>query len=61
VIYLGDDTTDEDAFGVLPEAITIRVGAAPATRARFQLPDPAAVCEFLSWLASRESALPVGA
>ena len=61
VIYLGDDTTDEDAFNVLPEAITIRVGAAPTTGARFQLPDPAAVHEFLLWLASQERALPVGA
>ena len=61
VIYLGDDTTDEDAFRVLPEAITIRVGAGAATCARYQLPDPAAVHEFLSWLAGRVRARPGGA
>jgi trehalose 6-phosphate phosphatase len=55
-IYLGDDTTDEDAFGVLPDAITIKVGPAPVTSvARYQLPDPAAVHEFLLWLAMQES------
>jgi trehalose 6-phosphate phosphatase len=53
-IYLGDDSTDEDAFGVLPEAITIKVGGSPVTGARYQLPDPAAVHEFLLWLAFQE-------
>jgi trehalose-phosphatase len=55
-IYVGDDTTDEDAFGVLPDAITIKVGGPPMTSvARYQLPDPAAVHEFLLWLAMQES------
>ena len=58
VIYLGDDTSDEDAFGALPKAITIRVGAAPETRARFRLPDPAAVHQFLVWLAGWECGRP---
>jgi trehalose 6-phosphate phosphatase len=61
VIYLGDDTTDEDAFRALPKAITIRVGAALATCARFRLPDPTAVHEFLSWLVSWERVRPHGA
>ena len=52
-IYLGDDTTDEDAFSVLPDAITIKVGNAPVTCARYQLPGPAAVHEFLEWLSIR--------
>jgi trehalose-6-phosphatase len=55
-IYVGDDTTDEDAFGVLPDAITIKVGGSPVNSiARYQLPDPAAVHEFLLWLAMQES------
>jgi len=58
VIYLGDDLTDEDAFRVLPAAITIKVGAAPATCARFRLPDPAAVHQFLSWLVRWQPARP---
>jgi trehalose 6-phosphate phosphatase len=50
-VCLGDDSSDEEAFGALPDAITIRVGAASATRARYQLPDPAAVHQFLRCLA----------
>jgi len=48
-IYLGDDAADEEAFAALPEAVTIKVGDQP-TRARYRLPDPAAVHEFLGWL-----------
>ena len=58
-VYVGDDTSDEDAFSVLPEAITIKVGDAPVTCARYQLADPAAVHEFLEWLADRVSSLDV--
>ncbi len=54
-IYVGDDTTDEDAFCTLPEAITIKVGrSGSVTSARYQLPDPPAVHEFLLWLAFQE-------
>jgi trehalose-phosphatase len=49
-VYLGDDTSDEDAFAVLPDAVTIKVGAASATCARYRLSDPAAVHQFLLWL-----------
>jgi trehalose 6-phosphate phosphatase len=54
-IYLGDDTSDEAAFRAMPDAITIKVGAAPVTCARYQLPDPAAVHEFLLWMCARET------
>jgi trehalose-phosphatase len=54
-LYLGDDTSDEDAFQVLPDAVTIKVGSMPVTRARYRLPDPAAVHQFLLWLARRKS------
>jgi len=53
-VYLGDDTSDEDAFCMLPDAVTVRVGRAGATCARHQLPDPSAVREFLRWLAIQE-------
>jgi trehalose-phosphatase len=33
----GDDETDEDMFSVSPEAISIKVGAATPTRARYQV------------------------
>lgn len=40
IVYLGDDTTDEDAFAVLqPGDLGIKVGEG-ATRARFRVPDP---------------------
>ncbi len=55
-IYVGDDSSDEEAFSVLPDAITIRVGVAPLTLAAHQLPDPAAVHEFLLWLAFQKAA-----
>jgi len=50
-IYLGDDLTDENAFRALPEGITVKVGNNTATSARYWLTDPAAVREFLIWLA----------
>ncbi len=47
-IYIGDDTTDEDAFAVLTgKALTIRVGYDPETKARFWVPDVSAVRSFL--------------
>jgi trehalose 6-phosphate phosphatase len=55
-IYLGDDSTDEDAFAALPDAVTIRVGGAEFTTARYHLPDPASVHEFLMWLAIQGAA-----
>lgn len=48
-VYLGDDTTDEDAFEELTEtddAVTIRVGEG-ATAARYRLDGPAAVARYL--------------
>jgi len=50
-VYLGDDISDEDAFSVLPDSITVKVGDAPVTSARYQLPGPVAVREFLRWIA----------
>ena len=50
-VYLGDDISDEDAFCILPEAITIKVGQLGETCAHYRLPGPSAVHEFLSWLA----------
>ena len=51
LIYLGDDVTDEDAFGAVGAGgITIAVGYRPSTAA-FRLPDPDAVERFLRQLA----------
>jgi trehalose 6-phosphate phosphatase len=46
-IYLGDDATDEDAFRTLPRALTVRVGRAARTAARYRLKNPREVREFL--------------
>jgi trehalose-phosphatase len=38
VVFCGDDVTDEDAFRLLPDdAVTVRVGEARDTKARFQV------------------------
>lgn len=50
-LYMGDDTTDEDAFAVLNGLGTsLHVGSDPGTRARFRLRDPDDTAEFLDWL-----------
>lgn len=54
-IYAGDDVTDEDAFGALPDGITIKVGEmkvgeAVETAARYHVEDPGEVHRFLEWL-----------
>jgi trehalose 6-phosphate phosphatase len=49
-IYVGDDTTDEDAFAVLPDDITIKVGGSGETAAHYSLADTAEVRKFLEWL-----------
>ncbi len=47
-VYIGDDTTDEDAFKALKDiGITIFVGHAKKTRARFYLKDTSDVARFL--------------
>jgi trehalose 6-phosphate phosphatase len=49
-IFIGDDVSDEDAFGAISEGITIKVGGSGDTRAQYLLPDVHAVGEFLRWL-----------
>lgn len=55
MIYLGDDFTDEDAFAALPDGITVKVGNSEETAAKFFLPSPAEVQQFLRWLCERSS------
>lgn len=53
-MYVGDDTTDEDAFQVLADvddALGVHVGDDATTAAGRRLPDPAAVERALAWLA----------
>jgi len=49
--YIGDDITDEDAFSALPDGVTVRVGHATGTSARYYLEDQSSVVHFLAWLA----------
>jgi trehalose-phosphatase len=50
VIYAGDDTTDETAFALLQNGVTIRVGRFLGTQANFFLRSPAEVLTFLEKL-----------
>lgn len=52
-IYVGDDDTDEDAFGALkPEQLlSIRIGRSDASRARFHLESQSSIDLFLAALA----------
>jgi trehalose 6-phosphate phosphatase len=49
-VYIGDDETDEGVFAVLGDQITVRVGSADSTRARYFLSAPADVLRFLARL-----------
>ena len=50
-LYLGDDTTDEDAFSALADiGITIRVGDEAYTQAQYLLPNTDAVNDFFEAL-----------
>jgi trehalose 6-phosphate phosphatase len=51
-VYLGDDRTDEPAFGALDHGITVKVGPRSLTRAHFQLRGPTEVRTFLERLVS---------
>jgi len=70
LVYVGDDRTDEDAFRVLPpppaHVLTVHVGSAELpdgqqTIAELLLADPAAVHEFLEWLAAMRERAPARA
>jgi trehalose-phosphatase len=49
-IYVGDDATDEPAFAALSAGITVRVGAARGTRARFWVSNPRQVRRLIERL-----------
>lgn len=57
-VYLGDDTTDEDAFLELSSGITVRIGRTGETAAHYQLDYQEAVPEFLAWLSDFDDNLP---
>lgn len=56
--YIGDDTTDEDAFVALPNGITIHVGNAENSAAIYSLFDTEDVLKFLQWLLKNHVILP---
>lgn len=49
-VYLGDDSTDEDAFLALPEGITVSIGKIRETSAQYYLERQEMVSGFLIWL-----------
>lgn len=55
-VYLGDDTTDEDAFrAIQPEGIAIRVGTRTASAANYRIPEQRQVASFVDWVATTVS------
>jgi trehalose 6-phosphate phosphatase len=50
LICAGDDRTDEDMFGIVPAEISIRVGAATPTRARYHVRTPRELVRLLQAL-----------
>lgn len=54
-IYIGDDSTDEDAFSALPDGVTIRVGGSVGSLAKYSADSPDEVRRFLQWLAQEIS------
>lgn len=55
-LYLGDDTTDEDAFeAIQPEGIGIHVGTEADTSARYRISAQEDVPSFVDWLTSAVS------
>lgn len=52
VFYAGDDTTDEAAFAVVKNGVTVRVGPPRNTTARWTANDPADVWTLLNQLAA---------
>lgn len=53
-ICMGDDSTDEDLFTELPNAMTIRIGNAGATAARYRI-EQTKVLPFLHFLLKKRS------
>ena len=51
-IYVGDDVTDEDAFRELTSGLTIRVGQAASSRAKYFIKNPAQIALLLRRLTS---------
>lgn len=49
IIYVGDDTTDEDVFSRLDDAITVKVGKGKS-KAKYYLKNPYETVLFLEWL-----------
>lgn len=61
-MYVGDDRTDEDAFGALrnalPDGVTVRIEAqsgASATLAEFSIGGPEELYQLLEWIVARRS------
>lgn len=51
-IYIGDDQTDEDAFGMLREGITIRAGMHRRSKAHYYVRGVQGVFRLLEWMVS---------
>lgn len=58
-IYIGEEFTDEDAFAQLHDGLSVCVGSAAATAARYRLPNPTDAAQFLSCVLSAVNGMPL--
>lgn len=49
-IYIGDDTTDEDAFRAIPRGLTFHAGRLKTTAARWLVDSPLDTVQLLEWI-----------
>ena len=52
IIYIGDDTTDEDAFSVLKKEITIKIGKSNKSKAKYYLKKQSEIKNILNLLSN---------
>ena len=58
IVFVGDDVTDEDAFKVITDGISVLVGSR-ATAATHRVANTNDVCSLLDWLLSSEAVAPL--
>lgn len=56
ILFVGDDETDEDAFALSGNVVSVRIGRKKQSRARYYLRTQAEIDELLRWMARLRTA-----